>query len=203
MGNIKVFDKKQKRWWIPVAGDEHGRVEVGGHIWNPITQQWDVQEKADEDTPRRLAEELLVEAIELNVTTLELLDVTRRYAKEKTFKREDHIFFNAYNPVNESTYVFDQIAQTGLTSGWLDTNEYDVVRFSVMVTTLASATILLLIQGPVAGQLTDIYTETFTAVTTRAEEVVVTHPPSKMRVGLMVTTNGTDSVTITCERIKL
>ncbi len=198
MSNIKVFSRI-KNWWVNVSGDAEGRVEVAGHLWNPVTHQWEHEEKADEVSPRRLSEDLLAEAMALNETTRELLDVTQLYAKEKTFMRKEFVIYSDYDPANDAAYVFDSFGRTDIDAGWIDTGGYDIAQFSVMVTTLASTSILLLIQGDLAGQLTDYYTKTYSAVTTRAELITVTLPPKKLRVGLMVTVNGTDAVTITCE----
>lgn len=133
----------------------------------------------------------------------ELLNVIRRYTREITRDLKDHIFYSAYNPINDAAYVFDQTGRTDMNAGWIDTERWDVVKFSVMITTLASTSILLLIQGDVAGQLTDYYSETFIAATTRPKLVVIYNPPKRIRVGLMVTVNGTDSVTVACEITKI
>lgn len=201
--------------WVGMSADKKPTPSQGGSTyyemdtgktwtWNGL--EW-VQlipsETSNETMSRRLSEDLLTQVQLLNDRTLELLDLTDKIAKEKTFKRKEYVFFGNYNPVNDANYVWDKDANTDRGYGWLDTEGYDIIQFSVMVTTLGSTGILLLIQGDVAGQLTDFYTETFAAVTTRAKLITVMYPPKRMRVGLMVTVNGTDSVTVACEYKKM
>ena len=106
------------------------------------------------------------------------------------------LFFNAYNVVSTAAYVFDSAGGTAATVGWVPCSGMTNKNILFYLPTLGSTTVHLLIQGRIAGIISQIYQKDYAAVTTYGEEIPITGEYDEIRVGLKVTTNGTDSVSV-------
>lgn len=104
--------------------------------------------------------------------------------------------FSAYNPTNESNYVFDENGSTNDDVGWVDVSAYSHKTVWLKIPTFGSTTIHFVIQGKVNGNIYEIYQKDYSASLANGEPFVVTETAEYIRVGLKVTSNGTDSLTV-------
>jgi len=115
---------------------------------------------------------------------------------------DQHNFYNGHDPSNTSLYVYDSSDATSDTAGRYYCLNYTLKTIQVSVPTLGSTSISMRIEGQtdssgdVAGWA-NIYTKSYTGATTIDDIVMITEHLKYIRVGLKVTSDGSDDLTIT------
>jgi hypothetical protein len=132
--------------------------------------------------------------IESRASGQTVTEINRTDAQGKSIE-----FFTGYNPTNATDYVYDEAGGTDTDSGWVEIkNVFDKGTLQVSIPTLGSTSITVRIEGMTtkgAGPF-EIDTKTYTVATSIAEVWNVLEYADKIRVGLLVDTNGTDTVDI-------
>lgn len=109
-----------------------------------------------------------------------------------------HSFYSSFDP-NATSYIYDPNNAVAATSGQYYCYNYTFKTIQISVPTLGSSSLDVRIEGKVdnASTWSDIYSKQYTAATTIDESVMVTEHMEYIRVGLKITGNSTDSVSIT------
>jgi len=109
--------------------------------------------------------------------------------------KEGFDIFVAYDP--DATERFDQNGGVLKSRAAHSFRKKAIKHFGVMITTLTSTNIIVTIYGRVGSLWSVLWTKTYTTVTTKPEDVLVTEPCALLCVGLQSTGDvAADSVTI-------
>jgi len=110
-------------------------------------------------------------------------------------------FYKNYDPSNTAYYVYDAADGSGDESGKYYCYNYTYKTIQISIPTLASTSIAVRIEGRVDSTTdlvswANIYSKTYTSPTTIDDSIMVTEHMEYIRIGLLVTGDSTDDVSI-------
>jgi hypothetical protein len=92
---------------------------------------------------------------------------------------------------------------TGTSDGWIDVADYPEPKLVQLdITTLGSASVTMTVEGRIEGGSASTLLTTAAVAATGSTSYVITEPVSSLRVGLKVTTDGTDVVRVLVRGVK-